>query len=182
MSNKICSKFIKYSNLNEISKFSNFNNIFLFSNLKSISVSLNLDLSLEKSKLSYYYKGLLGICLIYLITNKYPTIKISKDQSILSIKSDLFSSNLFFFLEKFLIIWTSNQKKELIQNLKIKDKNIRFLITDFTLFTELENFLYLFNLVEGLYIDFIFNHKNNISNFLFLDNLFKNKKLLILFL
>ena len=178
MSNKICSKFIKYSNLNEISKFSNLNNIFLSSNLKTICVSLNLDLSLEKSKLFYYYKGLIGMCLIYLITNKYPTIKISKDQSMVCIQSDLFSSNLFFFLEKFLIIWTSNQKKKLIQNLKIKDKNIRFLITDFTLFTELENFLYLFNLVEFIYIDFIFNHKNNINNFLFLDNLFKSSSLI----
>jgi len=177
MSNKICNKFIKYSNLNEISKFSNFNNIFLLSNIRSISVSLNLDLSLEKSKLVYYYKGLLGICLIYLVTNKYPNIKISKDKSVLCIKSDLFSSHLCFFLEKFLIIWTSNQKKELISNLKIKDKNIRLLITDFTLFTELENFLYLFNLVEFIYIDFIFNHKKNISNFLFLDNLFKSSSL-----
>ena len=177
MSNKTGSKFIKYSKLNEISKFSNVNNIFLFSNLKSISVSLYLDLSLEKAKSDYYHKGLLGICLIYLITNKYPTIKISKDQSILFIKSDLFSSNLFFFLEKFLIVWTSKHKKELIQNLKIKNKNIRFLITDFSLFTELENFLHLFNLVEVLHIDFTFNHKNNIINFLFLDNLFKSSSL-----
>ena len=32
------SKFIKYSNLNEISKFANFNNLFLLSNIKKITV------------------------------------------------------------------------------------------------------------------------------------------------
>lgn len=174
MYNQSCSKFIKYSNLNEISKFSNFNSIFLFTNLKSISVSLNLDLSIEKSKLFYYYKGLIGFFLIYLITNKYPTIKSSKDRTFMSIKSNLFSSNLLFFLEKFLIIWTSKQKKELINNLEIKGNSIGFLVTDFNLFLELENFLHIFNLLEWVHIDFIFNHNINIRNFIFLDSLFRS--------
>merc|ERR1712203_275022 len=101
------SKFIKYSNLNEISKFANFNNLFLLSHVKKITVWFSVDLSREKSRLLYYSKGLLSIFLIYLITNKYPVVKTSKDQRLLYVESTLLSSDLISFLEKFLIIYNA---------------------------------------------------------------------------
>ena len=91
------SKFIKYSNLNEISKFANFNNLFLLSNVKKITVWFSVDLSHENSRLLYYSKGLLGTFLIYLITNKYPVVKTSKDQRILFIECNLISGELISF-------------------------------------------------------------------------------------
>jgi len=112
---KSYSQFIKYFNLNEISKFSNINNIYLLSNIKYISVWFSLDLSFEKSRLIFYSKGLVGIFLIYLITNKFPLIKSSKDQRILYIESNLVSSSLIEFLEKFLIIYSSKQKKNYLK-------------------------------------------------------------------
>merc|ERR1711934_1270671 len=90
---------IKYSNLNEISKFANFNNLFLLSNVKKITVWFSVDLSHENSRLLYYSKGLLGTFLIYLITNKYPVVKTSKDQRILFIECNLISGELISFSE-----------------------------------------------------------------------------------
>ena len=55
------------------------------------------DLSIEKSRLLYYSKGLLGTLLIYLITNKYPVVKTSKDQRILYVECSLLSSDLISF-------------------------------------------------------------------------------------
>ena len=103
MSTTSYSKFAKYYSLNEVSKFTNFNNICLLSKIKSITIWFSLDLSLEKSKSLYNCKGLLGILLIYLITNKYPKIQSSKDRNQLHIESRLTSVDLVFFLEKFFI-------------------------------------------------------------------------------
>merc|ERR1712003_288806 len=144
-------KFIKYSNLNEVSKFSNFDNFFLVSNIKSVSVWYSVDLSVEKSRFIYYSKGLLGIFLIYLITNKYPIIRSSKDQSILFIKSDLVSSDLTNFCEKFLIIYNSKHRKNITKKFQFEKNLVRFLITDLNFFTELTCFLPLFSLVRWLH-------------------------------
>merc|ERR1712187_1100849 len=95
--NRSYSKFIKYSHLNEISKFSNFNNFYSLSHIKSISVWSSVDLSFEKSRLVHYSKSLLGIFFIYLITNKYPKIKSTKDKRIIYIESNLVSLDLVFF-------------------------------------------------------------------------------------
>jgi hypothetical protein len=171
---KSYNKFIKYLNLNEISKFSNLQNIYSFSSIKSICVWLSLDLSLEKSRLLYYSKGLLGIFLIYLITNKYPTIRSSKDQKVIYIESTLISSDLINFLEKFLIIYSSKQRKVLIEDFKINNGFIRFLVMDLNLFSDLYSFINFFELIELLYIDILCNHEENSRNFLFLDNIFKS--------
>lgn len=178
MGSKSYKKFIKYSNLNEISKFSNFNNFFLLSNIKSISVWFSVDLSFEKSRLLYYSKSLLSIFLIYLITNKYPNIQSSKDQRILYIESNLVSSDLFYFLEKLLIIYNSKQRKNIIRNLTIKKKLVRLLVTDLNFFTELYSFLHFFGLIEWLYIDIYCNHEEDYRNFIFLNNLFKSSQLI----
>merc|ERR1712151_873360 len=114
-------KFIKYSNLNEISKFVNFNNIYLLSHIKSISVWFSVDLSLERSRLVYYSKGLLSIFLIYLITNKLPSIQSSKDQRLLHIESNLMSLDLINFLEKFFTIYNSKHRKNLTKKIIIKN-------------------------------------------------------------
>merc|ERR1712187_637389 len=97
--NRSYNKLLKYSHLNEISKFSNFNNFYLLSHIKSISVWFSIDLSFEKSRLVYYSKSLLGSLFIYLITNKYPKIKSTKDKRGVYIESNLVSLDLIFFLE-----------------------------------------------------------------------------------
>jgi hypothetical protein len=174
MLNSSYNKFIKYSHLNEISKFSNFNNFFLISDIKSISVWFSVDLSLEKSRLVYYSKGLLGIFLIYLITNKLPTIRSSKDQRLLYIESELSSVYLFNFLEKFLIIYNLKQRKNLTKKFLIKGKSIRFLVTDLNFFTEFSSFIHFFSIIEWLYIDIHCNHEEDYRNSIFLENLFKS--------
>jgi len=168
------SKFIKYSNLNEISKFANFNNLFLLSNVKKITVWFSVDLSREKSRLLYYSKGLLGTFLIYLITNKYPVVKTSKDQRILYIECNLIAGELISFLEKFLIIYNSKQRKSLTRNFRIKGKLIRFLVTDLNFFTEFSGFIHFFSLIEWLQIDIYCNHGEDYRNFIFLENLFRS--------
>jgi len=171
---KSYNKFLKYSNLNEISKFCNFHNLNLLSSIKSVSVWFNIDLSTEKSRLTYYSKILLSAFLIYLITNKYPTIQSSKDKRIVYIQSYLESSDLVRFLEKLFIIYNSRQKQNMIKNSKTKKKLIRFLITDFNLFTELHGCIQFFGLVKWLCIDIYFNHEENYRNYTFLNNLFKS--------
>lgn len=178
MRRESCSKFIKYSNLNEISKFSNFNNLFLLSGIKSVSVWFSIDLSSEKSKLLYYSKGLLGIFLIYFITNKYPVIKSSKDQRILHVESNLYSSDLICFLEKFLIIYSSKQRKNIVKEVIVHGDFIRFLVIDFNFFKELDGFINVFGLLEWLSIDIYCNHDDSSRNLLFLDNLFKSSYLI----
>jgi hypothetical protein len=172
------SKFIKYSNLNEISKFVNFNNLFLLSNIKKVTVWFSVDLSVEKSRLSYYSKGLLGTFLIYLITNKYPVVKTSKDQRILYVECSLLSSDLISFLEKFLIIYNDKQRKNIIKTLKIEGNFIRLLVTDLNFFSELRSSANLFSLVEWLHIDIYCNHRENYRNLIFLDNLVKSSYLI----
>ena len=174
MNGKNYNKFIKYFNLNEISKFSKFNNIFLLTGVKSVSIGLNLDFSKEKSKLFYYSKGLLGFFLIYLITNQYPEVKVSKDQSILSIKSNLVSRLLISFLEKFFIIYNSKKINDLFSKSNLNKGFIRFIITDLNVFSDLDGFLYLFRSIEFVYIDILFFHEDDIRNFIFLDNNFKS--------
>jgi len=171
------SKFIKYSNLNEISKFANFNNLFLLSNVKKITVWFSVDLSREKSRLLYYSKGLLGTFLIYLITNKYPVVKTSKDQRILYIESNLIAGDLISFLEKFLIIYNAKQRKNIIKTLKIEGNLIRLLVTDLNFFSELRSSIILFSLVGWLNIDIHCKHEENYRNLIFLDNLFKSSYL-----
>lgn len=172
------SKFIKYYNLNEISKFSNFNNLHLLSSIKSISVWYSIDLSLEKSRLFYYSKSLLAIFLIYLITNKYPKIQSTKDRRIIYIESNLVSLDLVSFLEKFLIVSSLKQKKNIVRNLKSKGKFFRFLVTDLNMFTDLSGFISFFGLIDWLHIDMYFNHEEDYRNFLFLDNLIKSSYLI----
>jgi len=174
MSGKSYKKFLKYSNLNEISKFSNFNNFLLVSNIKKILVWFTVDLSVEKSRLVYYSKGLLGIFLIFLITNKFPTVKSSKDQRLLYIESELSSIYLINFLEKFLIIYNSKQRKNLTKNFGIKGNFVRFLITDLNLFTEFSGFIHFFSIVEWLHVDIYCNHEEDYRNFIFLENLFRS--------
>ena len=111
MKAKSYSKFIKYANLNEVSKFCNFRNLNLLSNIKSVSIWFSIDFSNEKSRLTYYSKILLSSLLIYLITNKYPNVQSSKDKNIVHIQSRLVSADLQNFLEKLLIIYSSQQKK-----------------------------------------------------------------------
>ena len=172
------SKFIKYSNLNEVSKFVNFNNLFLLSNVKKITIWFSVDLSNEKSRLLYYSKGLLSIFLIYLITNKYPVVKTSKDQRLLYVESTLLSSDLISFLEKFLIIYNAKQRKNIIKTLKIEGNFIRLLVTDFNFFSELRSSVVLFSLVDWLHIDIYCKHEENYRNLIFLDNLFKSSYLI----
>ena len=174
MYSKSYNKFLKYSNLNEISKFSNFNNFLLVSNIKKVLVWFTVDLSAEKSRLVYYSKGLLGIFLILLITNKFPTVKSSKDQRLLYIESELLSNDLIVFLEKFLIIYNSKQRKSLTRNFGIKGKLIRFLVTDLNFFTEFSGFIHFFSLIEWLHIDIYCNHGEDYRNFIFLENLFRS--------
>tara|TARA_B110000444_G_C18822814_1_gene588649 strand:- start:1043 stop:1579 length:537 start_codon:yes stop_codon:yes gene_type:complete len=174
MSSRSYNKFIKYSNLNEISKFSNFNNFLLVSNVKKVLVWFTVDLSVEKSRLVYYSKGLLGIFLIFLITNKFPIVQSSKDQRLLYVESELSSSYLTDFLEKFLIIYNSKQRKNLTKNFGIKGNFIRLLVTDLNLFTEFSGFIHFFSLIELLYVDIYCNHEEDYRNFIFLENLFKS--------
>merc|ERR1712173_86706 len=128
--------------------------------IKYISVWFSLDLSFEKSRLIFYSKGLVGIFLIYLITNQFPLIKSSKDQRILYIESNLVSSSLIEFLEKFLIIYSSKQKKKLFKDCKLEDNFLRFFITDFNLFIELDNFINFFGIIDCIYIDIFYNFKS----------------------
>lgn len=174
MSGKSYNKFIQYSNLNEISKFSNFNNILLVSNIKKILVWFTVDLSAEKSRLVYYSKGLLGIFLIFLITNKFPIVRSSKDQRLLHIESELSSSYLVDFLEKFLIVYNSKQRKNLTKNFGIKGKFVRLLVTDLNFFSEFSGFIHFFSLIEWLHIDIYCNHEEDYRNFIFLENLFRS--------
>lgn len=178
MYGKNFSKFIKYYNLNEISKFSNFENIFLLTRIKSISVWLNLDLSLEKSKFLYYSKGLLGIFLIYLVTSKFPKIKSSKDQRFLLIESNLFSRDLVYFLEKFFIIYDSKKRKRIFQQSIIDKGFFRLIIRDLNLFSELDGFIYFFRCIDFIYIDILCYSDNESCNFIFLDNIFKSSYLI----
>jgi len=168
------SKFIQYSNLNEISKFANFNNLFLLSNIKQIRVWFSVDLAYEKSRVMYYSKALLSILLIYLITNKYPSIKSSKDQRIFYVESVLTSKDLIVFLEKFLIVYNSKQRKNIVKTLNIEGNLMRFLVTDLNFFSELRSSIILFSLVSWLHIDIFCNHNEDYRNLLFLDNLFKS--------
>ena len=170
-------KFTRYSNLNEISKFANFNNLFLLSNIKQITIWFSVDLSYEKSRAMYYSKGLLGILLIYLITNKYPFIKSSKDQRILYVESILTSKDLISFLDKFLIVYNSKQRKNIVKTLKVEGNLMRFLVTDLNFFSELGSSVILFSLVDRLNIDITCNHNEDYRNLLFFDNLFKSSYL-----
>lgn len=172
------SKFIKYSNLNEASKFVNFNNLFLFSNIKRVTVSFSVDLSREKSRLLYYSKGLLGMFLIYLITNRYPCVKTSKDQRKLYVESSLISKDLSCFLEKFLIVYNAKQRKNIIKTLKIEGNFLRLLVTDLNFFSELRSSVNLFSLVGWLHIDIYCKHEENYRNLILLDNLFKSSYLI----
>jgi hypothetical protein len=178
MKAKTYNKFIKYFNINEVSKFSNFNNFNLLSSVKSISVWFSLDLSREKSKLLYHSKILLGTFLIYLITNKYPNTQSSKDQRIIYVQSNLVSSDLVCFLEKFLIIYNSRQKKTMVNNLKIEKKLVRFLVTDLNLFTELYGCIQFFGLLKWVCVDIYFNHEEDYRNFIFLNNLVRSSYLI----
>ena len=172
------SKFIKYSNLNEISKFANFNNIFLLSDVKKITVWFSVDLSKEKSRLLYYSKSLLGMFLIYLITNQYPLVKSSKDQRILYIECSLLSGNLVSFLNKFLLISNVKQRKRVVQSLKVEGNFIRLLITDFNIFSELRSSINLFSSLDWLHVDIYFKHEENYRNLVFFDHLFKSSYLI----
>ena len=101
MPNKSYSKFVKYYSLNEVSKFTNVDNLFSLSKIKSITIWFSLDLSLEKSKSLYNCKSLLGILLIYFITNKYPKVQSSKDRNQLHIESYLVSSPPLSYMLEF---------------------------------------------------------------------------------
>lgn len=171
-------KFIKYATLNEISKFTNLDNIFLLSKVSSISVWFSIDLSREKSKLLYLSKGLIGAFLIYIVTNKYPSIRSSKDQRMLYIESHLVSQDLGLFLEKFLLISNLKQRKNIAKNLQLKKNLIRFLITDLNFFNELEGFTSFFLLIDWLYVDIHCNHGEDFRNFIFIDNLLKSSYLI----
>jgi len=171
-------KFIKYSTLNEISKFTNIDNIFLLSKISSVSVWFSVDLSREKSKLLYLSKGLLGAFIIYIVTNKYPSIRSSKDRRMLHIESYLVSQDLRLFLEKFLLISNLKQRKNVAKNLQFKNNLIRFLITDLNFFTELESFTSFFLLVDWLYVDIHCNHEEDFRNFILIDNLLKSSYLM----
>lgn len=177
MPNRSYSKFAKYYSLNEVSKFTNFDNLFLLSKIKSITVWFSLDLSLEKSKYLYKCKGLLGTLLIYLITTKYPKVQSSRDRNQLHIESCLVSSDLAYFLEKFLIIYNSSKRSHLLRDMDIHSNFTRFLIKDFSLFSELEGFNNFFSPVEWLYMDITFNHEDNSRNLILLDNLFTSSTL-----
>jgi hypothetical protein len=174
MKAKSYSKFIKYANLNEISKFCNFRNLNLLSNIKSISIWFSIDFSNERSRLTYYSKILLSSFLIYLITNKCPHVQSSKDKNIVHIQSSLLCSDLHKFLEKLLIIYNSQQKKNMMRNFKTKKNMIRFLVTDFNLFTELDNCIQLFGPIKWLCIDVSFTHNEDYRNITLLNNLFKS--------
>lgn len=172
--NQSYSKFIKYYHLNEISKFSNFNNLHSLSNIQNISVWYSIDFSLEKSKLISYSKSLLGIFLIYLITNKCPKIQSTRDQRILHIESNLKKSDLKSFLKKFFIFNDSIERKKVMQNYKMDGKVIRCLITDLSFFTELDGFFSFFKLIDWLYIDIHCGHEEDYRNHIFIHNLVKS--------
>lgn len=176
-SGKSYKKFIKYSNLNEVSKFINFKNLFLLSKIKNIRVWFSVDLSYEKSRLLYYSKTLVGSLLVYLVTNKYPLIKSSKDKRIFHVEVNLKSGDIRYFLEKFLIINSSKHRKNIVKTLKIKGNLVRLLITDFNFFSELGNSTIFFSLVEWLSIDIICQHEEEHRNLFFLDNLFRSSYL-----
>ena len=169
--NQSYSKFIKYYNLNEISKFSNFNNLHSLSNIQNVSVWYSIDFSLEESKIISYSKSLLGIFLIYLITNKCPKIQSTKDRRVLHIESNLDSSDLKFFFKKFLIFYDSIQRKKVMQNSKMDGKLIRCIVTDLSFFTELDGFFSFFKLIDFILIDIYCNHEEDYRNHIFIHNL-----------
>lgn len=177
MPGKSYRKFIQYLSLNEISKFTTLNNIFLLSKVTSVSVWFSVDLSREKSKLLYFSKSLAGAFLIYLVTNKYPSIHSSKDQRIIYIESHLVLHEVRLFLEKFLVISNLKQRKSIAKKLQLKKNLIRFLITDLNFFSELEGFTFLFSLINWLYVDIHCNHREDLRNFIFIDNLLKSSYL-----
>jgi len=172
MEAKSYNKFLKYANLNEISKFCNFRNLNLLSNIKSISIWFSIDFSNERSRLIYYSKILLSSLLIYLITNKCPRVQSSKDKNIVYVQSRLSHVDLRKFLEKLLIVYNPRQKKNLMKHFKIKKKMIRFLVTDFNLFTELDNCIQIFGPIKWLCIDVSFTHNEDYRNITLLNNLF----------
>jgi len=172
--NQSYSKFIKYYNLNEISKFSNFNNLHSLSNIQNVSVWYSIDFSLEESKITSYSKSLLGIFLIYLITNKCPKIKSTRDRRVLHIESNLDSSDLKFFLKKILIFYDSIQRKKVMQNYKTDGKLIRCIVTDLSFFTELDGFFSFFKLIDFILIDIYCNHEEDYRNHIFIHNLVKS--------
>jgi len=177
MYGKSFNKFINYSKLNEISKFSDLNNIFMLTSIKKVSVWLSLDLSLERSKVSYHIKGILGFFLIYLITNKCPTIQSSKNQSLLRVESYLSSSDLRLFLEKFFILYDFKKIKSLFDKSIINKGTIYLTVIDLNIFAELDGYLGMFRFLECIYIDIHCSNKNDQYNFLFLNNLFNSSHL-----
>ena len=83
MSGKPISKYLTYAKLNEITKFSDLNNICSISGLNSLSIWIDLDRSLEKTKTDFYSKSLLGFFLLYLLTGKRPYLIKSSTNSLL---------------------------------------------------------------------------------------------------
>jgi len=68
----------------------------------------------------------------------------------------------------------SQQKKNMMRNFKTKKNVIRFLVTDFNLFTELDNCIQLFGPIKWLCIDVSFTHNEDYRNITLLNNLFKS--------
>ncbi len=62
----------------------------------------------------------------------------------------------------------------MLRNFKRKKNLIRFLVTDFNLFTELKNCIQIFGLIKWLCIDFHFKHNEDYRNITLLNNLFKS--------
>lgn len=167
------SKYLRYSNLNEVTKYSNLVNTTLLSGLSSVSVWVSLDRSLESSKQNFKSKVLIHFFLIYLVSGERPTITISKtNKDLILIKSNInLSKKVLIFLNKFFLVYDKNIRQKLFSiNKLVNDNLFRLTIWDISFFTELENVLELFQSVEKVNLDLVFNHTSSERNVNFLKN------------
>lgn len=169
------SKYFTYAKLNEITKFSDLNNICSTSGLNSLSIWIDLDRSVEKTKTDFYSKSLLGFFLLYLLTGKRPSlIKSSTNKDIILLKVTLYSKDLSLFLEKFLLVYDNKLRQKMFSSFKVSNNLFRTTIWDLGLFTELESVLEIFQSIKSVNFDFIFAHKNELKNINFIKGLWSS--------
>lgn len=169
---KSINNFLIYNKLNEITKFSNIKNFLSLSKIKKIIVWINVNPLSSDSKFIFYTQGLLSFFLIYLITCKRPILKKSFNNQSITIYSSISSpTKLKDFLGKLIILYNLETLKD---NYDILDSSlVRFIISDFKRFLDIDNSLDLFKSIPFIYFDFFFLHNCKNRNICFLDSITK---------
>ena len=107
------------------------------------------------------------------MSGERPTITISKtNKDLILIKSNInLSKKVLIFLNKFFLVYDKNIRQKLFSiNKLVNDNLFRLTIWDISFFTELENVLELFQSVEKVNLDLVFNHTSSERNVNFLKN------------